>query len=205
MLQEGWDMEEIVQALAVSAKSIGRWADNYTEQDRVDPPSVLRGRPRILNTKVLDELTDLIKEMPSLYLDELAEWLAIYHDQPISTSALHNNLVELGLTHKLLHKTAAERDEVARTQWIHDVTSHYTAAQMVFIDESSKDNRTLVRHYGRAPSGEDPVEVVRFDRGERWSILPALTLEGYIALRVVPGSVNGMELYDFIVNDLVRC
>lgn len=83
------------------------------------------------------------------------------------------------------------------------MTTH-TAVEMVFLDESSKDGRTLIRQYGRAESGETPVEVLPFERGERYSILPALTLDGYIAVRVVPDSVDGAELYDFVLNDLVR-
>ena len=33
----------------------------------------------------------------------------------------------------------------------------------------------------------------------------ALSLDGYEAVRVVPGSVDGEEFLDYIVNDVVRC
>jgi len=79
---------------------------------RVDPPSVLRGRPRILNSEAID-LHELIRGTPTLFLDEIGEWLALYHDQPISTTALHDNLRELGLTYKILRKAAAEHDDHA--------------------------------------------------------------------------------------------
>jgi hypothetical protein len=38
--------------------------------------------------------------LQALCLDEIGEWLglALYHDQPIPTSTLHDNLKELGLT-----------------------------------------------------------------------------------------------------------
>ena len=74
---------------------------------------------------------------------------------------------------------------------------------MVILGESSKDDRTLIRKYGRALSGIDPVLTVSLDRGIRYSILPALTLDGYIAIRAVEGSINGEEFFDFVVNDLV--
>ena len=203
LLQSGWEMADIVEALGVSKRSIARWDDNFDEYGRTNPRSVLQGRPRILNATVMAEIYDLIQETPSLFLDEIGEWLAIYHDQPISTTALHMNLCDLGLTYKQLRRTAAERDEVARAAWRHDLTTHFTAEQLVFIDESSKDDRTLYRHFGRAPAGERAVEVVEFDRGDRWSILPALTLDGYIAVRAVIGSIDGVEFYDFVVNDVV--
>ena len=52
-------------------------------------------------------------------------------------------------------------------------------------------------------SGDDAILQVSLDRGVRYSILPALTVEGYIAVRVVEGSINGEEFFDFVVNDLV--
>ncbi|KAF8511780.1 hypothetical protein BU17DRAFT_54381, partial [Hysterangium stoloniferum] len=43
----------------------------------------------------------------------------------------------------------------------------------------------------------------QFRGGSQCSVLPALTLEGYIATPIVPGSVNAAELIDFIVGDVV--
>ena len=67
------------------------------------------------------------------------------------------------------------------------MTATYAADQMVILDESSKDGRTLMRRYGHALSGEDPVVSESIDCGIRYSILPALTVDGYIAVRVVEG------------------
>jgi len=49
----------------------------------VAPPSGLRDHPRVLTTLMTDDLRQMISESPSLYLDEIGEWLAIYHNQPI--------------------------------------------------------------------------------------------------------------------------
>ncbi|KAF9241396.1 hypothetical protein BU15DRAFT_44929 [Melanogaster broomeanus] len=66
LLEIGWEVDEVTEALGMSSRSINRWADNYEEHGRVDPPSVLRGRPRLLNTAVLTDLHALIHETPSL-------------------------------------------------------------------------------------------------------------------------------------------
>jgi hypothetical protein len=50
----------------------------------------------------------LLLESLSLLLNEIGEWLTIYHDQPISTTALHDNLKDLELTYKCLERIAAE-------------------------------------------------------------------------------------------------
>lgn len=69
---------------------------------------------------------------------------------------------------------------------------------MVFIDESSKDERTIYRHYGRSIRGERASLSAPFRQGDRFSIVAALALEGYIAQRIVEGSVDGGEFFDFI-------
>jgi transposase len=65
----------------------------------------------------------MLIESPSLLLDKIGEWLAIYHDQPISTTALHDNLKGLGLTYKHLKRVAAEQDDAYHANWLHNMTS----------------------------------------------------------------------------------
>ena len=57
--------------------------------------------------------------------------------------------------------------------------------------------------YGRSLRGERPVIHELLNRGTRYSILPAITVNGYIAVRVIEGSVDGAEFFDFVLNDLV--
>ena len=204
LLEEGHDVLEIAEVLGVCYKSIERWEDNYNIRGCVNPPSFLRGRRRLLSEEVVTQLRVLIQETPDLFLDEIVDWLALYHDVPISITALYDNLQDLGLTWKIMRREAAERDHELRAAWMRDVLSTFTADQLVVLDESSKDGRTLIRRYGRAAAGEDAVLNVALNRGVRYSILPALTLDGYIAVRAVEGSIDAAEFFDFVVNDMVR-
>jgi hypothetical protein len=63
LLDEGWEMHEIAKILSVSSKSIERWHDNYERKGRVDPPSFLRGRRRILSAGAIADLRELIQVM----------------------------------------------------------------------------------------------------------------------------------------------
>ena len=101
MLDKGWDVDEIVDALSLSKDSILWWQDKYDTYGCVNPSPVLQGRWWLLNAAAIEDLHKLIWESPSLFLDEVTEWLALYHDQPISTTALHDNLWDLGLTYKI--------------------------------------------------------------------------------------------------------
>ena len=98
LLTEGWELPEIAAVLGVSLKSIDRWADNYDRNGTVIRPSYHQGRRHLLNAEAISDLKELIDESPELYLDEIGEWLALYHDIPMSTMALHDNLHDLGLT-----------------------------------------------------------------------------------------------------------
>ncbi|KAH9852292.1 hypothetical protein C2E23DRAFT_195228 [Lenzites betulinus] len=62
---------------------------------------------------------------------------------------------------------------VSRGGLSYQILSRFTADQLVFADESSKDKCTLQRNYGRGPAGERAVEVLSFARGVRYSVLPA--------------------------------
>ena len=97
LLGKGWEIDGVIGVLDVSAKSITRWESKYEMFGCVESPSVLRGRPRIdiLNSTMTEDLRRLVLEEPSIYLEEVREWLAIYHDQPLSITALHVNLVDL--------------------------------------------------------------------------------------------------------------
>lgn len=95
-------------------------------------PSMSSGRCTPRSSGTISDLKELIDESPELYIDEIGEWLALYHDTPMSTTAIHDNLRDLGLTRKIMRRQAAERDHALRTAWLHDVLSTYTAEQLGF-------------------------------------------------------------------------
>ena len=83
------------------------------------------------------------------------------------------------------------------------IQENFVAEQLVFVDESSKDERTIFRRWGRAPQGQRAVSNASFARGTRYSIIAAITIEGYIGTRVVEGSVDGSEFLDYITEEVV--
>ncbi|CAK5279006.1 unnamed protein product, partial [Mycena citricolor] len=108
-----------------------------------------------------------------------------------------------GLTYKMLKRAAAERDEMAREEWMHTIQTTFLSSMMVTVDESSKDGRTIYRKRGRAPAGQRGLLEADFVRGERYSILAAMSVDGYVGTQIVSGSVDGDEFFDFIVEDIL--
>ncbi|THU93491.1 hypothetical protein K435DRAFT_613236, partial [Dendrothele bispora CBS 962.96] len=124
MWEHGWEMPDICAALVVSPRSMYRWRALFDELGSVTkPPSVLRGRPRIIGMLALQACRDIYACNSDTYLDELQWYLGIEHDIAISRSSLHENLEKAGLTRKILHKIAIERDEQRRADFRQGITN----------------------------------------------------------------------------------
>jgi hypothetical protein len=108
-----------------------------------------------------------------------------------------------GLTYKVLRRAAAEKDDDQREEWMEDLRMHHIGCQLVMVDETSKDDQTIYCHYGYAPAGRRATVHANFMRGEHYSMVAALSMDGYEAMAVVPGSVDGESFYNFIVDDVV--
>ena len=206
LISHDYAPEDISELFDISPSSIARWKQNCRVYGSIiPPPNPMQCRPRILNGDMTHDLYTLLEEAPEMYLREIQDWIALTYEVHISRSALHLNIRDAGITYKLLRRAAAERDEDFRQEWKEGVNTHFTASQMVFVDETSKDERTIYRHYGRSVAGNRATISANFVRGERYSMVAALSLDGYEAVHIVPGSVDGEEFLNFIVDDVVRC
>ena len=74
---------------------------------------------------------------------------------------------------------AAQRNPELRDNWIRQLAT-WDANQLIFIDESAANECTSDRKYGWAPVGVTPYEYRSFQRSERWSLLPAYMINGFI-------------------------
>ena len=71
---------------------------------------------------MIDDIQMLLHEDPTLLLEDIKEWLTLYHNQPILIMALHMTLQDLTLTHKELKWVAAECDDTYHMDWILNMT-----------------------------------------------------------------------------------
>ena len=148
----GWQVEDIADALLVLRASLYHWNTIFEEHGSVNRPYfALRGKARILTQAVLTAVHMLYESDADLYLDELVLWLALHHNIAISVSTLQENLQKAGLTRKLLHKIAVERDEELRQQWKDMLAGDDflgDGSQFICIDETLKNEHTYARRYG---------------------------------------------------------
>jgi len=82
--------------------------------------------------------------------------------------------------------------------------SDFNSEQLIFIDETAKDERSLSRTYGYSTVNIRAQKSTVFIRGNRYTILPALTLDGFIAAEVIEGSCTKELFQAFIINQVVK-
>jgi transposase len=167
-----------------------------------NPNAQPRGRRRSLATADLNYLSSILDANPCLYLDELQSRLATDRDVDVSISTIFRAVRSLALSRKRVSKAALERNELLRATWqaeYGDIPADY----FVWLDESSVDDHTNQRTHGWAAVGRACVRRATFIRGQRYSILPALTSDGIIALDIFEGSVNKEKFIRFLKEDLV--
>jgi len=83
------------------------------------------------------------------------------------------------------------------------IGQYYTSNQLIFLDESAKDERSLSRLYGYSPRNTRAHKKVVFIRGKRYTILPALTLDGFVAVDIFEGSCDRKRFVDFVLDQVV--
>jgi hypothetical protein len=111
-------------------------------------------------------------------------------------------------------RSAIERDERDRAQFKMLVGEHFQPEHLVFADESHFNRHSLRRDYAWSPRGSRARRRDFFIRGkryglpflignsslivDRYSILPAISLDGVIHLEVIDRSFTGHEFTNFV-------
>jgi hypothetical protein len=136
-----------------------------------------------------------LDERPTAYLDDMAYFLFDRHDVEISIQTLSRVLAELRYSHKVARKIAAQRNSELRAHW-RAKSLYWQQSQIVFIDESAAAPRTGDRKRGWSPIGLPILDTQRLRRDKRWSVLPALTLEGYLEDPLIVEGAVTMDLFE---------
>ena len=143
------------------------------------PPFAKIGRPRALTTAEEQFLLAYLEDQPTAYLDELALVLWDEFDVSVCPKTVNNVLRKHGWSRKLAKERAAQRSDKLRAYW-RSYQDKWSIDQLCFVDESANNERTGARKRGWSPKGVDCSILRYLKRTERWSVLPALTVDGYL-------------------------
>lgn len=162
------------------------------------------GRRRMLTSTDVDFISAIVQHRSTIYLDEIQHELWAKRHKSISLSTLLRTLRRLCITRKVISAPAMERNEEARALYMNRIVADVPDTNMlVFIDEAAKDRRTSTRQHGRSIRGVRCCVERYFVRGTRYSIIPAITLDGIIAYDIIEGPVDSQRFLKFLKEHVV--
>lgn len=201
---EGYSIADIANLAACHERTVYRVLGYYNAYGTVLPPYFRsRGRPRDLTQPDINYVLSYFEANPAGYLEEAQADLYEGRGNYVSLASLSRALNHIDFTKKTLRKVAAQRDEDERALF-HVQMAEYTDPELfIFLDESSVDGEVVRRTHGWNWEGHRAVRREVLINSERHSILPALTVDGILALRIIPGSVTKELFIQFLREELV--
>ena len=134
----------------------------------------------VLGSYDINYLNPIIKHRPDWFLDELLSLLETNRFISAHFTTIHRELVHAGVSTKKLKKIAAERNENLCADYLRHI-AQYSAEQLGFIDEVSKDEWTSARSRGQSRKGTRAVRKGVFVRGRCFSATGLLNIDGMVS------------------------
>lgn len=196
-------LDDIRHCCGFSLRTFYRiWRLWQTTGDVVRHSITLRGCKCLLIREDIDYLLSLVQDNSDFFLDELLDLLKTNRFIAIHYTTIHRELERAGVSHKKLKRIALERNEERRAAFVARM-AQYAPMQLGFLDETSKDERTPSRRFGRSKKGRRAARRKPFVRGSRVSTEALLSLDGIVAGTAVQGSMTKDMFYDYLALNVV--
>ena len=198
-INAGAATREIVEELRVSQFTV----DNYRRNIRTygvhnPPPASIAHRPQKIHLAAREAMTELFRANATMCLDEVQDWLMNEWDIEASVPTVHRCMKKLDLTRKKNERVDPDSDPDLRALWLSKIATRYSANQLVVVDESAASERTRDRRWGWSPRGVVCRVLQDSPRSNRWSILPAIGINGYLEYEIYHGSFTSERFENFI-------
>jgi len=145
----------------------------------------------------------MLRGKPTCYLDEMQAFLYDDYDVKVSTQTLDRELQAMRWSRKAASKAARERHEGLRRAFRARCQQIYQPDQIICLDESACNERTGDRKYGWSEVNTACDVSYSAKRSERWSLLPAMDVDGYLAHTIFQGAITAELLEDFVANQVL--
>jgi transposase len=199
--QQGLPVKDISRLLGIRKTLIYDTLEYYRHYRMIHNPEINHptGRPCILDHTDIQFIKATIAHRRCIYLDELQQELLEKRGVRASIATLSRTLRRLLISRKRVSIWALERNDIMRSAFMNMIATTVPDPEMfIFIDEAAKNKRTEGRSMGWAMMGQRCVQRRCFVRGQRFSILPALTLDGIITYDIIEGSVTAARFLQFL-------
>nr|POF13514.1 hypothetical protein CFP56_02537 [Quercus suber] len=183
----------IARRIGVDKSTVSRWRGAYYATGRRDLhiAQQKRGRKRVLSDEQEEWMLSFLEDRPDAYQDEIALALSDQFDIVVSDYVVQRALKKRRWSKKVAKRRVLESTAPMRALW-QTKRANWAPEQLVFIDESGANERTGWRKRGWSPKGVGCSSLSGTKRSERWSILPAMTINGWLkdSTLVYQGSIN---------------
>jgi transposase len=188
-----------------SKSTIGNWVKQYNEEGDLKRRTYLYGPTQKIFEPQADWIENyVLKVNPLVYLHELkAEFLAHWKFS-ISLSTLARVLHQRKITKQVIERRALDIRFSDILRYEGELNSFYPLfEQIVFLDEMSTDNRSMLRKRGWFLQNKRPFFRGIFRRGKRHSILAFLGVEGLFEVFATDGTFDRLAFFACIKELLV--
>jgi transposase len=195
---------QMADVAGCSIRSVKYIRSNLRSFGTVKAPWNGGGRPRYITPSMLDTLLQHLLEKPDRYIDEMILFLLDEFDVSVSASAVSRALKAARWSKKTCRRVAKGRNADLRDYYMYKLSAFHSY-QLVYVDESGCDKRIGFRRTGWSPLGTTPVQIARYQREQRYQILPAYTQDGVLLFRVFQGTTDSALFEDYIEQLLHHC
>ena len=208
MSQQGLSIQSIQQLLSIqfSPQSFRRWKCLFEEtrcviKDPIDYER--RGRPARLTRDECAFMIKLVRSEPGLFLDKIREKLYENSGVLLSTSGVHRALVKkLSITLKKPDTKNIRKSLVSKYAYVERM-EFFPADFLVFTDECSFADKDLLQTYARLEKGTPSAKYLVNQNPDRLSLLPAISIDGLLALTTTFDTFTGQKFKHFLEFNLL--
>ena len=203
MFEQGFDVKSVLEVLPHASRSaIYRKLQNFRTFGATRRPLAARarkGRRRLITEHIETFLVELLAQKSDLWQDEMIFEVWSKFGVLVSQSTMSLVLKRLRWSKKVAVRVAAQRDQVERARYEHEVRT-YSEEMLLFVDESNVGEKTLFRRTAWSPIGLPAITTSVLRNSTRCSVLPAYSIEGSLpgTTLVVEGSVTQLIFEDWL-------
>ncbi len=157
---------------------------------------------RVITEPVQFFIIHLLLDRPGIYLREIKSTLEVELGVDVTESAICKFLKKAGFTRQRLVTYALQRNDELRHEFSAELALYKTHT-LVFDDETGTDRRYTIRRMGYSIRGHPAKAQKLLVRGERISVIAAMSVHGILAVDIVRGGVDADRYYDFVCRHLL--
>jgi transposase len=190
----------VAEIFGKSEGTISRWVTLWDEgrgRESFFEAKKRNTTPRRLNDEHKQWIFAYVMKDPLAFLREICNAFKARFNLSVSTASVFRVITDYGLTKKVIEQRAMEISFADISRFCREVNLFQPLhGQLLFIDEMSTDNRSMLRKRGWFLTGSKPVFRTLFRRGNRLSILSFLGVDGLLETYHTKGTFDRLTFFE---------